>query len=107
MVRPDDDRMRSPIIVALDVPGAERAMRLATELAAVVGGFKVGLELIMGPGPGIVGALHDLDVPIFVDAKLHDIPNTVHKAAGQLGRWGARWVTAHAAGGAAMLEGAL
>jgi len=61
----------------------------------------------MVPGPGIVGTLHDLDVPVFVDAKLHDIPNTVHKAAGQLGRWGARWVTAHAAGGAAMLEGAV
>jgi orotidine-5'-phosphate decarboxylase len=98
--------MASPIIVALDVRNAEQAVRMAGAVAPAVGGLKVGLELLMGPGPGVIGALHDLDLPIFVDAKLHDIPNTVARAAEQLGRWGARWVTAHAAGGRAMLEAA-
>ncbi len=102
-----DERMRSPIILALDVPTAEQAVRLANDSAEVVGGYKVGLELLMGPGPGVIGALSELDLPVFVDAKLHDIPNTVQEAARWLGRWGARWVTAHAAGGSAMLSGAV
>lgn len=97
----------NPILVALDLPTAERATRLAADLVDHVGGYKVGLELLMGPGPGVIGALLEMERPIFVDAKLHDIPNTVHHAARQLGRWGARWVTAHAAGGQAMLEAAV
>jgi orotidine-5'-phosphate decarboxylase len=95
-----------PIIVALDVPTAEEALRLARVVAPAVGGFKVGLELLMGPGPSTIGALIRLGKPIFADAKLHDIPHTVARAARQLGRAGARWVTAHAAGGSAMLEAA-
>lgn len=101
-----DPRMTSPIILALDVRSAEQAVRLAGAVGPTVGGLKVGLELLMGPGPGVLGALQEFGLPIFVDAKLHDIPNTVERAAEQLGRWGARWVTAHAAGGAAMLEAA-
>jgi orotidine-5'-phosphate decarboxylase len=97
---------RNPIIVALDVAAAEEAVRLATTLAPHVGGFKVGLELLMGPGPGVVGAVARLGRPVFVDAKLHDIPTTVHRAARQLGKAGARWVTAHASGGGRMLEAA-
>ncbi len=96
----------SRILVALDVPSAEEAVRLARDLEPEVGGFKVGLELLMGPGPGVVSAIGKLGKPVFVDAKLHDIPNTVHAAARQLGLAGARWVTAHAAGGPAMLEAA-
>ena len=95
------------VLVALDVDTAEHAVRLAQDLAGSVAGFKVGLELLMGPGPALLGPLHELGLPIFVDAKLHDIPNTVHKAARQLGRWGARWLTVHAAGGTAMLEAAV
>ncbi len=97
----------NPILVALDVPTAEQAVRLATDLSPHVGGFKVGLELMMGPGPGVVAAVGKLGQPVFADAKLHDIPNTVHGAARQLGLAGARWVTAHAAGGEAMLEAAV
>lgn len=96
-----------PIVVALDVPNAEEAIRLAKSVADWVGGFKVGLELLMGPGPGLIGVLDQLGKPVFVDAKLHDIPNTVGRAAKQLGIAGARWVTAHAAGGPAMLEAAV
>lgn len=97
----------SPIIVALDVPTAEEAVRLARNVSDAVGGFKIGLELLMGPGPGLVGVLAGIGKPVFVDAKLHDIPNTVGRAARQLGLAGARWVTAHAAGGTEMLAAAV
>jgi len=97
----------NPILVALDVDRAEEALRLAHDLAPVVGGFKIGLELLMGPGPAFIGPLTEVGLPVFVDAKLHDIPNTVHRAARQIGRWGARWLTVHAAGGTAMLGAAV
>jgi orotidine-5'-phosphate decarboxylase len=97
----------NPILVALDVNTAEEAVRLAKALSPEVGGFKVGLELLMGPGPGVVASLAALGRPVFADAKLHDIPTTVGRAARQLGRLGARWVTAHAAGGTRMLRSAV
>lgn len=97
----------SPIIVALDFGEARAAVEMAKRLNGHVGGFKVGLELLMGPGPATVAAVRELGLPVFVDAKLHDIPNTVNRAARALGAVGARWVTAHAAGGQAMLEAAV
>lgn len=97
----------NPIIVALDFPDARRAVSMAQRLAPHVGGFKIGLELLTGPGPATVAAVRELGLPVFVDAKLHDIPNTVHRAARNLGALGARWVTAHGAGGRAMLEAAV
>ncbi|MFO7292557.1 MAG: orotidine-5'-phosphate decarboxylase [Actinomycetes bacterium] len=96
----------NPVIVALDYPEARAAVETARLLAPHVGGFKVGLELLTGPGPATVAAIREIGLPVFVDAKLHDIPNTVRRAARNLGAIGARWVTAHAAGGAAMLEAA-
>ena len=97
---------RNPILVALDVPTAEEAVRLAKVLVPHVGGFKVGLELLMGPGAAVVAAVAALGRPVFADAKLHDIPSTVEKAARQLGRLGARWVTVHASGGSRMVAAA-
>jgi orotidine-5'-phosphate decarboxylase len=97
----------NPVLVALDLSSAEEAVRLATRLKPVVGGFKVGLELLTGPGPGVVSALRRLDLPIFVDAKLHDIPNTVRAGSRQLGGWGARWVSIHTGGGRQMIEAAV
>lgn len=96
-----------PVLVALDVASAEEAVRLAKAVAHTVGGFKIGLELLMGPGPATAAALGALELPVLVDAKLHDIPHQVERAARQLGALGARWVTAHAAGGLAMLEAAV
>lgn len=96
-----------PILVALDTPTGMEARRLATELVPHVAGFKIGLELLMGPGPSLIAELRELGRPIFVDAKLHDIPNTVSAAARQLGAAGARWVTVHASGGRAMLDAAV
>lgn len=94
------------LFVALDFDSSEKAVRVATELVSVVDGFKIGLELLLGPGPATIAAIRHLGKPIFADAKLHDIPNTVGSAARQLGRLGARYVTAHAAGGKSMLEAA-
>ncbi|MBP1632398.1 MAG: dihydroorotate oxidase catalytic subunit, partial [Acidobacteria bacterium] len=101
-VDPMDDRR---VIVALDLHTAEEAVRLARLLAEHVAGFKVGLGLLHGPGPGLVGALARIG-PVLADAKLHDIPSQVERAARRLGEYGARWVTAHASGGVAMLRAA-
>lgn len=96
-----------PILVALDTATAAEARRLATALVPHVAGFKIGLELLMGPGPSLISELRQLGRPVFVDAKLHDIPNTVEAAARQLGSAGARWVTVHASGGMAMMRAAV
>lgn len=102
-----NDDSRNPLLIALDVPTAEEAVHLAKLTSPHAGGFKVGQELLTGPGPGVVAVLSRMGMPLLVDAKLHDIPNTVRAAARGLGAAGARWVTVHAAGGRAMLEAAV
>ncbi len=97
----------SPIIVALDLATAEDAVRTAKVVAPHVGGFKIGLGLLHGPGPATIAALAELGRPVFADAKLHDIPSQVEAAAERLGHWGARWVTAHLSGGSVMVEAAV
>ncbi len=97
----------NPIIVALDMPTAEQAVAMALEVAPFVGAFKIGLGLLHGPGPATIDALVRLDKPVFVDAKLHDIPSQVGAAAERLGKHGARWVTAHISGGVDMLQAAV
>ncbi|MCL1599449.1 MAG: orotidine-5'-phosphate decarboxylase [Actinomycetia bacterium] len=100
-------RTDSPIIVALDLPTAEEAVELARRVTPFVAGVKIGLGLLHGPGPGTIDALVRLGLPVFADAKLHDIPSQVEAAAERLGRHGARWITAHVGGGEAMLEAAV
>ena len=73
--------MRNPILVALDVPTAEAALKLVEQLAPVSGGFKIGSELFTAAGPDIVRRIRGLGAPVFLDLKLHDIPNTVANAA--------------------------
>ncbi len=99
--------MDNPIIVALDLPNAQEATRVAKAVAPYVGGFKIGLGLLAGPGPGTIDTLARLGRPIFADAKLHDIPSQVERAANRLADHGARWVTAHISGGHEMLEAAV
>jgi orotidine-5'-phosphate decarboxylase len=99
--------VENPIIVALDLHSAEEAVRLAERVAPHVGGFKLGLGLLHGPGPATIGVLTNLGKPVFADAKLHDIPSQVRAAARSLARHGARWITAHASGSSAMLEAAV
>ncbi len=98
--------MSDRLLVALDVPSAEDAVRLAQKLAPHVAGFKIGLGLLYGPGPATVAAVTEVGKPVFVDAKLHDIPSQVERAAQRLAALGARWITAHGAGGVEMLEAA-
>lgn len=97
----------NPILVALDVSDADEAVSLATRLTPFVGGFKVGLELLMGEGPDVIRRVGALGAPVFADVKLHDIPNTVGAAARQLAAAGARWVTVHGGGGREMIEAAV
>lgn len=99
--------MVSPVLVALDFPDLDQARAMALRLLGNVTGFKVGLELLMSEGPRAVTEIAGLGLPVFADAKLHDIPSTVRGSAAGLARAGARWVTAHASGGAAMIEAAV
>ncbi len=99
--------MVSSLVVALDVPTLEEAEALARVLHPEVGGFKVGMELLMGEGPRAISSIAEIGLPVFADAKLHDIPNTVGRAADRIRAAGARWVTVHGAGGVAMIEAAV
>lgn len=98
--------MRNPIIVALDVPGAEQAMKLAKELASVSGGFKIGNELFTAAGPEVVRAIRGLGAPIFLDLKFHDIPNTVAKAVAAAVQLDVQMLTVHISGGREMIKAA-
>ena len=98
--------MRNPIIVALDVPSAEKALKLAEELLPVAGGFKVGSELFASAGPDVVRKLRGLGAPVFLDLKFHDIPNTVAKAVAAAVQLDIQMLTVHTLGGTAMLKAA-
>jgi len=98
--------MRNPIIVALDVPRHDDALRLAEKLAPVVGAFKVGSTLFASVGPEIVRQLRATGVPVFLDLKFHDIPNTVAKAVEAAVQLDVQMLTVHACGGSAMLAAA-
>ena len=93
--------------LALDTDDLDRALGLTRVLRPWFGIAKVGLELFGAVGPRAVRSLRDEGFEVFVDLKLHDIPNTVGRAARALGSLGARYVTVHATGGAAMLRAAV
>jgi len=96
----------SPIFVALDTPDLDRATRIATRVRHHVGGLKLGLEFFVAHGRHGVHHMAALGLPIFLDLKLHDIPNTVAKAVQALADLEPAVLTVHAAGGRAMLEDA-
>lgn len=96
----------NPIYVAIDTPDLARARQLAEAVAPHVGGLKLGLEFFAANGPGGVEALGSAGLPIFLDLKLHDIPNTVAKAVEALWPLRPAVLTVHAAGGHAMLAAA-
>ena len=100
------ERATPPGIVALDRPGFGEADRLITALGEAVSFYKVGLELFTAEGPAVVRELAGRGKRIFLDLKLHDIPNTVAGAARAAGRHGVDLLTVHAAGGAAMVRAA-
>ena len=100
-------------IIALDVPGAREAVALADRLGDACDFVKVGSELFTAAGPDVVAAVRRRtgsqggDRDVFLDLKLHDIPNTVRAAARRAAALGARLLTVHATGGRAMLEAAV
>jgi len=98
--------VRNPIIVALDVPSAERAVALAGEVAPFVGAFKVGKELFVSSGPDIVRRLRATGASVFLDLKFHDIPNTVAKAVAAATRLDVQMLTIHCSGGGEMMRAA-
>ena len=98
--------MRNPIIVALDVPSAEQALKLAEEIAPAVGAFKIGSELFTSAGPDIVKRVRATGASVFLDLKFHDIPNTVTKAVIAAVQLDVQMLTVHTSGGFDMLKAA-
>lgn len=96
----------NPVFVAIDTPDRACAIELARSLAGSVGGVKLGLEFFSANGPAGVDEVARLGLPVFLDVKLHDIPNTVAGAMRSLAPLEPAIVTVHAAGGRAMMEAA-
>lgn len=98
---------RDRLVVALDYPSAAPAMALVERLENLVQWFKVGLELYLSEGNRIVEQVRSRGHSVFLDLKLHDIPNTVAGAVRSAAGSGAGMLTLHASGGPAMLAAAL
>lgn len=95
------------LILALDVETAEEALHWAGRFKGKVGTFKVGLQLFLRAGVDVLRGLQQLEVPIFLDLKFHDIPQTVGQAVGAVAVWRPRFLTVHASGGKEMMEAAV
>lgn len=94
-------------IVALDVSSAADAERLVSLLGDECRFYKVGSELFAAEGPKVVERIRDAGAEVFLDLKLHDIPNTVGRAARAAAALGVSLMTVHATGGRAMIEAAV
>lgn len=97
---------RSRLIVAVDVPDRPAAIAVLDQLSGHVGYFKLGLEIFVREGPDMVREFVGRGANVFLDLKLHDIPNTVAAAVKSACRLGVGMLTVHAAGGRKMLEAA-
>lgn len=96
----------NPIFVAIDTPDLARAVHIAEAVREHAGGLKLGLEFFSAQGPEGVRRIGEFGLPIFLDLKLHDIPNTVAKAMEALAPLQPAILTVHAAGGREMLVAA-
>jgi orotidine-5'-phosphate decarboxylase len=97
---------RDRLAVALDVASERQALELVERLDGTCRWFKVGMELYYAAGNSVVTALRERDFKVFLDLKLHDIPNTVAGAVRSATQTGASLLTIHAMGGAAMMSAA-
>ena len=95
---------RDRLIVAIDRSSRDEILRLADDLHGTVGLFKIGLQAFVANGPSIVRELVSRGERIFLDLKIHDIPNTARHAVAEAVALGAAMVTVHTAGGLAMLR---
>ncbi len=95
------------IIIALDLPTRDAAIEIARQLSPHPGLFKIGLQLFIAAGPDIVREVRDLGSAVFLDLKLHDIPNTVGRAVESASSLGAEMLTLHLSGGGAMIKAAV
>ncbi|MDQ6912050.1 MAG: orotidine-5'-phosphate decarboxylase [Verrucomicrobiota bacterium] len=105
-----NDQIKKPrdrIIVALDLPTAAQALEMIAKISAEVSFFKIGLQLYTAAGPEIVRAVLAEGGKVFLDLKLHDIPNTVAKAVRAAGDLGVEMLTVHLSGGRNMIEAAV
>jgi orotidine-5'-phosphate decarboxylase len=96
----------NPIFVAIDTPDLDRATKIAIAVRDQAGGVKLGLEFFSAQGPAGISRIAQVGLPVFLDLKLHDIPNTVAKAVAALAPLKPAILTVHAAGGRAMLSAA-
>jgi len=92
------------VIIACDFPNRETTLLFLRRFSGKKPYVKIGMELFYGEGPDIVRRLKDMGHPVFLDLKLHDIPNTVQKAMENVGRLGVTMTNVHAAGTRAMME---
>ncbi len=95
------------IIVALDVATKKEALALVEQLRERISFFKIGLQLYTAEGPGIVRVVLATGAKVFLDLKLHDIPNTVERAVGSAGQLGVHMLTIHLCGGEEMIRAAV
>lgn len=98
---------RDRLAIALDTGDLSSAVTIAKAVQPHIGIAKVGLQLFSASGHEAIRAMQDLGMTVFLDVKLHDIPNTVRGASTVLGSLGVRYLTVHAAGGPAMLKAAV
>src|ERR1017187_10775467 len=106
---PDPRGRRDPLdrlIVALDFPSAEAAMDMVDQLQGTCRWFKVGMELYYAAGNSVIERLRERGFEVFLDLKLHDIPNTVAGAVRSVAGVGASLLTIHASGGEQMMRAA-
>lgn len=99
--------MPRPVWLAVDTTDAHMARALVQQCAPWLGGVKLGLEFFVANGPdGVRGVMAETGLPLFLDLKLHDIPNTVEKASAATAALSPALLTVHAGGGSAMLAAA-
>ncbi|HJT18306.1 MAG TPA: orotidine-5'-phosphate decarboxylase [Thermoanaerobaculia bacterium] len=95
---------RDRLIVALDRSSRDDILRLADELRDAAGAFKIGLQAFIANGPSLVRELVSRGDKIFLDLKIHDIPNTAQHAVADVASLGVAMTTVHTSGGEAMLR---
>lgn len=106
MNHPDFNQMAGRLMVALDYPEAEQAKELVQGLEGIPCYLKVGMQLFYAAGPDFIRELKAKGYSVFLDVKMHDIPNTVRGGAESITRLGVDMFNVHAAGGTAMMRAA-